>query len=285
MVGHWNEGEAVTRMTPARKRVVLFKRLNGKRACLLTILAIGLMLAGHRSAVAQFGPRQSADPRPPIPIELDEKKPEYDESVKQPGAAKPPGTTPSARLPAERPDKNGRGSISNGRLGRLGAEASSESDADNRRLIGSLGTNISPPSKDEDGQILELPENAARKLFSKEPPIRHRVGHSRSWSVSAYEWRPTEFCHGPLYFEEINLERYGNEFCFIQPVISSVQFFGTLPLLPYKTAAESPTSCIYDLGHFRPGNLIPYRYHRIGWDFWAAAYQGGVVTGLMFAIP
>ena len=275
-------GKTVTRETPARKRVVLFMGSIGNRALILTIVAAGFAMFANQAVQAQFGPRQPADPRPPIPIEQGERKPDYDENVKQPGATKQPSTTRPARPPAGRVYENGRSPI---RPGRPRTAASANRAADDFHSIRSLGTNINPPLKDEDGQQLELPENAARTLFSKQAPIRHRVGQSREWSVTAYEWQPTEFCHGPLYFEEINLERYGNEFCYLQPAISSVHFFGTLPLLPYKTAADSPIDCIYELGHFRPGNLIPFRHHRIPFDFWAALYQGGVVTGLLYAIP
>ena len=68
------------------------------------------------------------------------------------------------------------------------------------------------------------------------------------------------FCHRPLYFEEINLERYGYGcgWC-LQPGASAAHFFGTVPALPYLMTVDCPHECIYTLGHYRPGSCPPWR--------------------------
>jgi hypothetical protein len=108
----------------------------------------------------------------------------------------------------------------------------------------------------------------------------------RCWPASTYQWDATCLCYKPLYFEEINLERYGYGCCAcLQPAASAAHFFGTVPALPYLIAADSPCECKYTLGHYRPGSCPPLRYHWPPCDPLAAAAEGGVLTGLIFLIP
>jgi hypothetical protein len=108
----------------------------------------------------------------------------------------------------------------------------------------------------------------------------------RSFPTYYYQWDATCFCHRPLYFEEINLERYGYGCgCCLQPLASAAHFFGTVPALPYCMAAECPHECVYTLGHYRPGSCPPWRCHWPPADPLAAAAEGGVWTGMIFLIP
>lgn len=66
--------------------------------------------------------------------------------------------------------------------------------------------------------------------------------------------------HNPLYFEEPNLERYGNELEF-QRVASTAKFFARAALLPLKAAQSPPCSTVTTLGHRRPGEFVPYRHY------------------------
>jgi hypothetical protein len=120
-------------------------------------------------------------------------------------------------------------------------------------------------------------------------------GAFRCWPVLSYQWDATCLCYQPLYFEEINAERYGyicedGWFCCgpgncWQSAASAAHFFGTIPCLPYCLVAERPTECVYTLGHYRPGSCPPWRWHWPPWDPYAAAACAGVYTGLIFAIP
>jgi hypothetical protein len=99
-------------------------------------------------------------------------------------------------------------------------------------------------------------------------------------------WQASAFCHQPLYFEEVNLERYGyahNKY--IQPWFSAAHFFCTIPALPYLMTAEPPGECIYTAGHYRPGS--PYEPERVlpPWSTAGALMEATVAVGLVFAIP
>ena len=107
-----------------------------------------------------------------------------------------------------------------------------------------------------------------------------------------FNWDATCLCYQPLYFEEINAERYGYVCgghcccsCIAQPAASAAHFFATIPALPYCLAAECPTECVYTLGHYRPGNCVPWRWNWPPCDLHAAAITAGVYTGFVFALP
>jgi hypothetical protein len=140
--------------------------------------------------------------------------------------------------------------------------------------LGELGINIAIPAG-------ELPaDHGTVCLASLNTPV------VRSFPTYYYQWDATCLCHRPLYFEEINLERYGYGCgCCLQPLASAAHFFGTVPALPYCMAAECPHECVYTLGHYRPGSCPPWRRHWPPADPLAAAAEGGVWTGMIFLIP
>jgi hypothetical protein len=79
-----------------------------------------------------------------------------------------------------------------------------------------------------------------------------------AFTNESYVWISPVFYHKPLYFEQPNLERYGNgTHRWLQPIASSVHFFGTIPLMPYKMLTQHPCEKHYTLGNRRPGNCNP----------------------------
>ena len=81
----------------------------------------------------------------------------------------------------------------------------------------------------------------------------------RTWQTTCFTWTAAATCHKPLYFQETQLERYGHSTGpYVQPILSSVHFFVTVPLLPYFMGAYPPEECQYTLGYYRPGNCAPY---------------------------
>jgi hypothetical protein len=109
---------------------------------------------------------------------------------------------------------------------------------------------------------------------------------TRCWAEFCYLWDASCFFHRPLYFEEINLERYGYGCgdC-LQPGVSAAHFFGSVTALPYLMTVDCPHECEYTLGHYRPGSCPPWRHHWPPCDGLATAAEAGVLTGLIFLIP
>ncbi len=80
---------------------------------------------------------------------------------------------------------------------------------------------------------------------------------SLEWPPVEYTWISPVFAHNPLYFEQPNLERYGQcRHGIWQPAISTAHFFGSILLVPYKTLTHHPREKFYTLGNGRPGNCV-----------------------------
>ena len=108
----------------------------------------------------------------------------------------------------------------------------------------------------------------------------------RNFIPSTVQWTASGLCHKPLYFEQVQLERYGHETGpVLQPLISTAHFFGNIAVLPYKMGIHPPNECQYALGYFRPGNCAPYMMQPIPWSLRGAAAQAAVVTGGAALIP
>ena len=108
----------------------------------------------------------------------------------------------------------------------------------------------------------------------------------REWPLLTYSWKASALCHKPLYFEQVRLERYGHSWGpYVQPIMSGVHFFGTVPVLPYKMGIRTPSECVYALGYYRPGSCAPYMIDPVPFTWRAALFQTGAVTGVAAAIP
>jgi hypothetical protein len=121
-------------------------------------------------------------------------------------------------------------------------------------------------------------------------PIRCGIGYDsydgRQFIASAIEWKAPGLGHKPLYFEDVQLERYGHEVGpVLQPLLSYAHFFGNTLLLPYKMGIHPPHECQYSLGYYRPGDCAPYMVQPFPWSLRGAAVQAGVVTGAGALIP
>jgi hypothetical protein len=80
----------------------------------------------------------------------------------------------------------------------------------------------------------------------------------RHWPANHASWVSPAFCYKPLYFEQINLERYGIGYsCPTNTLVSGGKFFADATLLPVKLLKNPPHSCECTLGHRRPGDCTP----------------------------
>ena len=121
-------------------------------------------------------------------------------------------------------------------------------------------------------------------------PMNCGIGYEayagRQFIPSAVEWKASGLCHKPLYFEDVQLERYGHEVGpVLQPLISSAHFFGNMLILPYKMGINPPGECQYALGYYRPGTCAPYMIQPFPFSLRGAAAQAGFVSGATALIP
>lgn len=143
-----------------------------------------------------------------------------------------------------------------------------------------------------DEVVLPIPQTGkqpvpdyATQRFHQEPLERQGPGANREWTTTLYTWEAPALCHGPLYFEDENLERYGQSFGLVQPAVSAARFYGRAAALPYLMGAYPSRECYYTLGKGTPGTYIPYYLHRPPVSVRGALYQAGAVTGLSFFVP
>ncbi|MCM2371647.1 hypothetical protein [Aporhodopirellula aestuarii] len=108
----------------------------------------------------------------------------------------------------------------------------------------------------------------------------------RQWTPTTMTYTASNLCHKPLYFEEVNLERYGHTAGpLAQPIISSAHFFLNIAVLPYKMGVHSPHECQYALGYYRPGNCAPWIIPPVPLSVKGAWYQAAAVTGTALLVP
>ena len=108
----------------------------------------------------------------------------------------------------------------------------------------------------------------------------------RNWQTTVVTWKASNLCHKPLYFQEVNLERYGHTAGpILQPVVSSAHFFANIAVIPYKMGVHSPKECQYALGYYRPGNCAPWIVPPVPISARGAVAQAAVVTAGFWLIP
>ena len=136
-----------------------------------------------------------------------------------------------------------------------------------------IGTGVRP----EDVTLDRLPPSQSI------PTGETRVG---DWTLQSKVWVPGGFCHQPLYFENPMLERHGHvRFPHIQPLISGVRFFGTIPVLPYLATLRHPLDEVHTLGAYRPGTSAPALRYRAHYDSAALRNQVIATAATAVAVP
>lgn len=113
-----------------------------------------------------------------------------------------------------------------------------------------------------------------------------QLAAARMWLPIEMQWKASALCHKPLYFEEVQLERYGHTpGPFTESVVSGAHFFLNVAVLPYKMGINPPGECQYALGYYRPGSCAPWLVPPVPISVRAALIQASVVTGGVLIIP
>ena len=153
--------------------------------------------------------------------------------------------------------------------------------------IGSPGTPGGPTTSDDlSGARLELPRAPSpteiRPIRAIPIPEEFVPLEPRKWDPSRKVWTAAATCHGPLYFQDAVLERYGQGveqalgpagrfFSYplddihesnqrnqiLQPFFSIGLFASQIVLWPYNLVVDPPWEAEYDLGYYRPGDRVP----------------------------
>ena len=123
-------------------------------------------------------------------------------------------------------------------------------------------------------------------IFPPECDLGNPPYRPRAYTQMCYTWKASNLCHKPLYFEDVDLERYGHQWPTpLQPFISAAHFFVSFAILPYKMGIDTPNECVYSLGYYRPGSCAPYHINGFPLSARGALFQATEVLALVYILP
>lgn len=146
--------------------------------------------------------------------------------------------------------------------------------------IGEVDISIAPKTKENDATV---PQKVVNIDKSTQQFNQITTGHALQADFYLGSTRE-RVAYQPLYFEEVNLERYGR-YVPGQPFLSIGRFFGTIPTLPYQMVVNDPRKPHYwnwphqaGWGAPRVRELPPFRWN-------AFTIEAISITGAAALIP
>jgi hypothetical protein len=140
------------------------------------------------------------------------------------------------------------------------------------------------PSNVEGSKLCEIsnPDQACppRNIMEPQGSLERYSPHCNKY------WYASCITYNPLYFEDVTLERYGQEHHpLVQPFVSVGKFGGQLFGLPYQWVMHPPLEEVSPLGYYRPGEPAPEFLYQVPLNGEAALTTGAFYTGMIFLIP
>lgn len=129
-----------------------------------------------------------------------------------------------------------------------------------------------------------MPADLAAAQYDQEPTIDETFPGGMPPDVFL-SYTPWTFCYRPLYFEDIKLERYGENIGYAQTGLSGVRFFGSILALPYKMTNRPPRSCQCSNGFSRCGDCPLPGYGRREFRLDASLIEAAAVVGVVYLLP
>ena len=180
----------------------------------------------------------------------------------------------------------------NGTDAAKGSEAAKGSDTKKRatsfllaqRPIGQVSIDVRPKSK---GTSNAVPENLAHQALG-DVPVVLAARSDEMLGDTLIEKRTNSdqvFPYQPLYFEEVNLERYGRTCGVLQPAVSGVRFFATIPSIPYAMTIQKPNQTYTFRWPYEAGWGAPKVRELQPLQWKPGVVQASAITGLLFVVP
>ena len=130
----------------------------------------------------------------------------------------------------------------------------------------------------------EVPENRAAFVIGHQYP---RTIASSNAQPDIADRSPVAFCHRPLYFEEIDLERCGQHRGVFQNLYSAKYFLLNTIVLPYRLCTQSPSEMVSTRGDCRTGHAFGDDIEPLvdgGRDSAGLATQAAALAGFSFLL-
>lgn len=147
-----------------------------------------------------------------------------------------------------------------------------------------------PEGKDPCEHLCPRDPRLCPEEFREECPLEEDreflTSAERAFPNMNYMWCASNLYHNPLYFEDVQLERYGHVKCneFTQSFVSVGKFGAQLIGLPYQMALDNPHDCRYALGYYRPGDCAPRLHYKVPLNARAAAVSAPVYAGAVLLL-
>jgi hypothetical protein len=119
--------------------------------------------------------------------------------------------------------------------------------------------------------------------FPSYPPVPPPEYAARPWEPIGATIEPPYLCHGRLYFEQINAERYGWNLGPLHPLISAGIFYADVVTFPYHAATDPLRRYECNTGYELPGTAMPLLWYRSELNLPGLAAEAATI-GLLIAI-
>jgi hypothetical protein len=147
-------------------------------------------------------------------------------------------------------------------------------------------------SVESDAQLQERirQENRERKMperivFPNDPVISTETYQGRKFYPTRLEVAPYYLCHGRLYFQQINFERYGWGLGVFTPLLSGAKFLYDFVTWPYHLATEPCRRFEYNTGWCLPGDPVPLLLYPLHLSPTGFVAEVGTVIALVAIFP
>ena len=117
------------------------------------------------------------------------------------------------------------------------------------------------------------------------PPGTTYVAKTVNYPPGQAYYEPHYVVHRRLHFEEKNAERYGWDFGFVQPFVSTLYFYKDALLWPNSLGTGLVTG-FWDAsaGKCLPGSPVPYKLYPPSLTATGMMLEGGIITGVSFIL-
>ncbi len=133
----------------------------------------------------------------------------------------------------------------------------------------------------------------ARERPTTEPPVEFPVEPvvtgggplQRAFPPMNEFAEPNYLCHGKLFFDQKNEERYGWDLGFIQPMVSAGEFYFDLLTLPYHIWSEPCRYYECSAGYCLPGDPVPYLLYPPNFSVTGLTAEAATAIALLAIFP
>lgn len=126
---------------------------------------------------------------------------------------------------------------------------------------------------------------SGRVIFPEEVAISTEPYAPRCFPVCTLLVEPSYVCHGRLYFDQPNFERYGWDLGMLTPAINLGRFYTDVITMPYQMGTRPTEHYDCSAGKYLPGDPTPLYLYPPEFSLTGLVFQAGAFIGGAFAFP